>query len=103
MAAENEDRGAIAPASNTVAKSGSAAPTKPAAMPTRTIPATTTPDTDPTPDSQPPKVFISYLWDGEAHQRWVRDLATQLRADGVDAILNQSHPVPGDQLPAFMA
>lgn len=49
-----------------------------------------------------PKVFISYSWDGEAHQAWVRDLAIRLRSDGVDASLDQWQVRPGDQLPAFM-
>jgi hypothetical protein len=49
-----------------------------------------------------PTVFISYSWDDEAHKEWVRQLATQLRADGVDARLDHWHAVPGDQLPEFM-
>jgi TIR domain len=49
-----------------------------------------------------PKVFISYSWDDEAHKEWVRRLATQLRAGGVDARLDYWHAVPGDQLPEFM-
>jgi hypothetical protein len=49
-----------------------------------------------------PTVFISYSWDDEAHKEWVRQLATQLRADGVDARLDHWHAVPGDQIPAFM-
>jgi hypothetical protein len=49
-----------------------------------------------------PKVFISYSWDDEAHKEWVKELATQLRADGVDARLDHWHTVPGDQLPQFM-
>ena len=31
-----------------------------------------------------PTVFISYSWDDDAHKEWVRQFATQLRADGVD-------------------
>jgi hypothetical protein len=49
-----------------------------------------------------PKVFISYSWDDFAHKEWVKKLATQLRADGVDARLDHWHAVPGDQLPEFM-
>jgi len=49
-----------------------------------------------------PTVFISYSWDDEAHKEWVRQLATELRADGVDARLDLWHAVPGDQLPNFM-
>lgn len=51
---------------------------------------------------KPPTAFISYSWDDEAHKRWVRDLATRLRGDGVDIHLDQWEAIPGDQLPAFM-
>lgn len=46
--------------------------------------------------------FISYSWDSEQHREWVLALATRLRADGVETVLDQWHVVPGDQLPAFM-
>jgi hypothetical protein len=49
-----------------------------------------------------PTVFISYSWDDEAHKHWVRQVATQLRTDGVDVHLDHWHAVPGDQLPEFM-
>ena len=49
-----------------------------------------------------PKAFLSYSWDSDAHKTWVRELAKQLRADGVDAIIDQWATAPGDQLPAFM-
>lgn len=49
-----------------------------------------------------PKAFISYSWDDDAHKQWVAKLATQLRSDGVETILDQWHAVPGDQLPEFM-
>jgi len=49
-----------------------------------------------------PKAFISYSWDNEEHRRWVRELATRLRSDGVDITLDQWDTAPGDQLPAFM-
>jgi hypothetical protein len=48
------------------------------------------------------KVFISYSWDNDDHKNWVRELATRLRMDGIDATLDQWHLVPGDQLPEFM-
>lgn len=48
------------------------------------------------------KAFVSYSWDDESHKKWVRELATRLRNDGVDVILDQWHLVPGDQLPEFM-
>ena len=49
-----------------------------------------------------PLAFISYSWDDEAHKEWVADLATALRNDGIETILDQWHAVPGDQLPEFM-
>ena len=49
-----------------------------------------------------PKVFISYSWDSSGHKQWVAKLATDLRSDGVDAILDQWASVPGDQLTSFM-
>ena len=53
-------------------------------------------------DETPPKVFISYSWDDEGHKQWVRDFAARLRADGVEAIIDQWAVVPGDRLPLFM-
>jgi hypothetical protein len=49
-----------------------------------------------------PRAFISYSWDDEAHKRWVRELATKLRQDGIDVMLDQWGLAPGDQLPEFM-
>lgn len=49
-----------------------------------------------------PSLFISYSWDTEEHKRWVFDLSTDLRNDGVEVVLDQWHAVPGDQLPEFM-
>ena len=49
-----------------------------------------------------PKAFFSYSWDDEQHKRWVANLATKLRDEGVETILDQWHTVPGDQLPEFM-
>lgn len=46
--------------------------------------------------------FISYSWDSDDHKAWVRALAERLRADGVEANLDQWAAVPGDQLPEFM-
>lgn len=50
---------------------------------------------------KPPKVFISYAWEDDV-RKWSRDLASRLRADGVETILDQWFAVPGDQLPQFM-
>lgn len=49
-----------------------------------------------------PKAFLSYSWEDDLHKTWVAELATQLRGDGVETVLDQWHAVPGDQLPAFM-
>lgn len=49
-----------------------------------------------------PTTFISYSWDDNDHKEWVRSLASRLRSDGVDVVLDQWHTSPGDQLPAFM-
>lgn len=46
--------------------------------------------------------FISYSWDDDAHKAWARGLAERLRADGIDATVDQWAAVPGDQLPEFM-
>lgn len=49
-----------------------------------------------------PKVFVSYSWDDDGHRDWVRDLASRLRSDGVDAGLDRWKLAPGDQQPEFM-
>ena len=49
-----------------------------------------------------PKVFVSYSWDYDGHRDWVRDLASRLRSDGVDAGLDRWKLAPGDQQPEFM-
>lgn len=46
--------------------------------------------------------FISYAWENEDVKKWVKNLATKLRSDGVDAKLDQWEVAPGDQLPHFM-
>lgn len=50
----------------------------------------------------PPKVFISYSHDTSEHKKWVLEFATTIRDRGVDAILDQWHLRPGDDLPHFM-
>ncbi|WP_405376812.1 toll/interleukin-1 receptor domain-containing protein [Nonlabens sp. Asnod3-A02] len=49
-----------------------------------------------------PKVFISYSHDSLEHKKWVNDLGTRLRNNGIDAILDQWELQPGDDLPHFM-
>jgi len=56
----------------------------------------------PEPVPPPPKAFISYSWDDDAHKEWVRQLATRLRNEGVNVTLDLWHAAPGDQIPAFM-
>lgn len=49
-----------------------------------------------------PSAFISYSWDDDDHKAWVLELATRLRADGVDVFLDKWEAVPGDRLPQLM-
>lgn len=49
-----------------------------------------------------PKVFISYSHDSLEHKKWVNELGTRLRNNGIDAILDQWELKPGDDLPHFM-
>ena len=48
------------------------------------------------------RVFISYSHDSEIHKSWVLDLATYLRENGIDALLDQWDLELGDDLPSFM-
>lgn len=49
-----------------------------------------------------PKAFISYSHDSLEHKKWVLDLATRLRNNGVESIIDQWSLGPGDDLPHFM-
>lgn len=49
-----------------------------------------------------PRVFISYSWDSREHKEWTLSLATRLRADGIDAVIDQTHLVLGARNPEFM-
>lgn len=49
-----------------------------------------------------PKIFISYSHDTLEHKKWVLELATRLRNNGIDAIIDQFELKPGDDLPHFM-
>ena len=40
-------------------------------------------------DRPPPKVFISYKWEDDAHNRWVEKLAADLRRAGIEATLDR--------------
>src|SRR6266446_6798061 len=50
----------------------------------------------------PPRVFVSYSWSSPAHVQWVLDLATRLREDGVDVILDKWDLREGHDAIAFM-
>jgi formylglycine-generating enzyme required for sulfatase activity len=39
--------------------------------------------------TNPPRVFLSYAQEGEAHSAWVRTLAKRLREEGIDAVIDQ--------------
>ncbi len=52
--------------------------------------------------SEAPVVFISYSHDSPAHKQWVAKLATKLRGNGIDAILDQWDLSLGDDVTRFM-
>ena len=49
-----------------------------------------------------PTVFVSYSHDGEEHSDWVLQLATRLRSNGVDVILDLWNAGLGQDLATFM-
>lgn len=51
---------------------------------------------------QPPRVFISYSHDSEAHKDRVLQLADRLRRDGIDAVIDRYEPAPPDGWPHWM-
>lgn len=53
-------------------------------------------------DAQPVTAFISYSWSAPAHQEWVLALATRLRQDGVNVILDKWDLKPGHDAYQFM-
>jgi hypothetical protein len=52
-------------------------------------------------DAKPPRVFISYSHDSEAHRDRVLALADKLRGDGIDAFIDQYEPHPPEGWPAL--
>jgi len=48
------------------------------------------------------KVFISYSHDTLEHKKWILELATRMRNNGIDATIDQWELKPGDDLPHFM-
>jgi len=51
---------------------------------------------------KPPRAFLSYSHDSPSHRGWVKELASCLRGDGVETILDQWELAPGDQVQEFM-
>lgn len=51
---------------------------------------------------RPPRVFISYSHDSDAHKREVLALASRLRQDGVDAIIDQYTGAPPEGWPHWI-
>jgi TIR domain len=49
-----------------------------------------------------PRVFISYSCDDVGHKEWVKQLATRMRADGIDVTLGLSYSSHDDKLLALM-
>jgi hypothetical protein len=49
-----------------------------------------------------PRAFISYSWSSRTHQDWVLVLATRLREDGVDVVLDKWDLKEGHDALAFM-
>jgi hypothetical protein len=49
-----------------------------------------------------PKLFISYSWSSPEHEEWVLKLATELRENGVDVILDKWDLKEGQDADAFM-
>ena len=54
------------------------------------------------PTTNPTKAFVSYSWSSPTHETWVLDLATRLREDGVDVILDKWDLKPGHDSYRFM-
>jgi serine/threonine protein kinase len=52
--------------------------------------------------NQPIKVFISYKWEDEAHNEWVRKLATDLRFAGIETFLDRWEVRLGDSFTDYM-
>lgn len=53
-------------------------------------------------DKTNPLVFISYSWDNEEHEKWVRQLACDLMKNGIDVRLDQWENKIGSDIPYFM-
>lgn len=53
-------------------------------------------------ESQAPSVFVSYSWDSTTHTDWVLNLATRLRNNGVNVVLDRWDTRLGSDLSLFM-
>ena len=53
-------------------------------------------------DLPTPKVFVSYAWTDEEHQKWVLGFAERLVGDGVDVVLDAWDFKEGHDKYAFM-
>lgn len=51
---------------------------------------------------RPVRAFISYSGTSEHHKNWVADIGTYLRANGINARLDQWHLRPGMDIPQWM-
>lgn len=49
-----------------------------------------------------PRVFLSYSWDSDEHEAWVKNLTTSLRRDGIEILSDQFHLHPGMEKQYFM-
>ncbi|MGJ9372247.1 toll/interleukin-1 receptor domain-containing protein [Nesterenkonia sp. CF4.4] len=49
-----------------------------------------------------PRVFVSYSWDSKGHTDWVLQVATRLRTNGVDVVLDRWDTELGSDLSLFM-
>ena len=50
----------------------------------------------------PLKVFISYKWESKTHKEWVKKFASDLRENGIDAILDDWYVRLGDSFTEYM-
>jgi small GTP-binding protein len=53
-------------------------------------------------EEKPPTCFISYAWGVVEHERWVLQLAKDLRNAGIDVLLDRWHSPPGSNLDLFI-
>lgn len=51
---------------------------------------------------EPPVIFMSYSHDSEEHKNWVLKLATRLRQNGANVVLDRWNLTLGNDLPLFM-